>query len=50
MAFYVKDSLSYGMARMYENLMQSSKYEIKILYSLEEIADFLQTDMSLLRD
>ena len=50
MAFYVKDSLSFGMARMYENLMQSTKFEIMIFYSLQEVAAFLQTDISLLEN
>ena len=50
MAFYVKDSLSFGMARMYENLMQSTKFDIMIFYSLQEVAAFLQTDISLLEN
>ena len=50
MGFYVTDTLSFGMARMYENLLDSQHYEISINYSLEKVADFLQVDVTLLME
>ena len=48
MAIYVKDSLSFGMARMYESILDQSLYDINIYYDLQEAANFLQVDISLL--
>jgi hypothetical protein len=50
LAFYVTNALSFGMARMYENLLDSTAYDIGIFYSLKEAADFLEVDISLLSD
>ncbi len=50
MGFYVTDTLSFGMARMYENLLDSMQYDISIYYSLEEVAEFLQVDVTLLKE
>ena len=48
--FYVTDALSFGMARMYENLLDSMHYEIGIFYSCEEVAEFLQVDVAYLSE
>lgn len=50
MAFYVTNSLSFGMARMYENLLDSRAYDIGIFYSLQQIADFLNVNIALLSE
>ena len=47
MGFLVADTLSYGMARMYENLLDNESYDIRISYSLDEICDFLEIDPDL---
>lgn len=48
--FYVTDALSFGMARMYENLLDSMHYDIGIFYSLEDVAEFLQVDTAFLSE
>lgn len=48
-AFFVNNSFTFGMARMYENILDSTSYDIHIYYSLEEIAEFLDVDISLLK-
>ena len=50
LAFYVNNALSFGMARMYENLLDSSAYNLGIFYSLKEVADFLNVEISLLSE
>jgi len=50
LAFYVTNALSFGMARMYENMLDSEAFTIGIYYSLKEVADFLDVDISLLSD
>jgi len=50
MAFFVTHPLSFGMARMYENLLDNAKFEINIYYSLEEASKFLDVDLSLLKE
>lgn len=48
MAFLVTNTLSFGMARMYENLLDSKFYDIGIFYTIGENADFLDCDHKLL--
>lgn len=48
-AFFVNNSFTFGMARMYENILDSTSYDIHIYYSLEEVAEFLDVDISLLK-
>jgi len=50
MAFYVTNALSFGMARMYENLLDSTAYDIRIYYSIKEVSEFLNIDTSLLSE
>ena len=50
LAFHVTNALSFGMARMYENMLDSESYEIGIFYSLKEVSEFLEVDISLLSD
>ena len=50
LAFYVINALSFGMARMYENLLDSAAFDIRIYYSIKEVSDFLGVDASLLSD
>jgi hypothetical protein len=50
MAIYVRDALSFGMARMYESILDQYLYEINIFYDLQEVANFLQVDVSLLSE
>ena len=48
LAFYVTNTLSYGMARMYENMLDNSPFDIRIYYTLNEVATFLGVNKSLL--
>ncbi|MCK4559164.1 MAG: hypothetical protein KAV45_05220 [Calditrichia bacterium] len=48
-AFFVNNPFTFGMARMYENILDSTSYDIHIYYSLEEVAEFLDVDISLLK-
>ena len=50
LAFYVTNALSYGMARMYENMLDNSPFDIRIYYTIKEVAEFLNTDRSLLTE
>lgn len=50
MAMFVTHPLSFGMARMYENLLDNAKFEINIYYSIEEASKFLDVDLSLLKE
>ncbi|MBN2423764.1 MAG: hypothetical protein JXR46_13200 [Calditrichaceae bacterium] len=49
MVFYVNNSISYGMTRMYQNLFDDKYYDIKIFKNLCEAAAFLEVDASLLK-
>jgi len=48
MAFYVKNPLSRGMARMYQILADETNLEINIYDELDKCADFLDANISLL--
>ena len=50
LAFYVTTALSFGMARMYENLLDSAAFDIRIYYTIKEVSKFLGVDASLLSD
>lgn len=48
MAFYVNNTILYGMTRMYQNLFDDKYYDIKIFKNLSEAALFLKVDTALL--
>jgi len=48
LAFFVTNALSYGMARMYENMLDNSPFDIRIYYTINEVANFLGVGHSLL--
>ncbi len=49
MAILVNNPLSFGMARMYQMLNDDANIEINIFETIEEVANFLQIDISILR-
>lgn len=49
-AFYATNPVSYGMSRMYQNLLDCAKMEVKVSESLAETADWLGVDIALLTD
>jgi hypothetical protein len=48
LAFFVTNALSFGMARMYENMLDGAQFDIHIYYTLDEVASFLEVDPLLL--
>jgi len=49
MAFLVNNPLSYGMARMYQMLNDAPHIEISIYSNIENISEFLEVDIALIR-
>ena len=49
-AFWVSTPLNYGVARMYQALTDGTPFKIEVLYKLDEVADFLDVDRSMLED
>lgn len=49
-AFWVSTPLNYGVARMYQALTDGTPFKIEVLYKLDEVADFLDVDRSILED
>lgn len=47
-AFWVSTPLNYGVARMYQALTDGTPFKIEVFYKLDEVADFLEVDVSLL--
>jgi hypothetical protein len=48
--FWVSTPLNYGVSRMYQALTDGTPFKIEVLYKLDEIADFLDVDISLLEN
>ncbi len=48
--FWVSTPLNYGVARMYQALTDGTPFKIEVLYKLEEVADFLGVDQSLIEN
>ena len=49
-AFWVSTPLNYGVASMYQALTEGTPFEIKVLYKIEDAADFLGVDKKILED
>lgn len=49
-AFHALNPVSYGMARMYQNLLDCAKMEVRVYQSLDEAAAWLGVDIALLAD
>ena len=48
--FWVSTPLNFGVASMYKALTDGTPFEIKVLYEIEEVADFLGVDKSLIEN
>jgi len=48
-AFCVRSDFQYGMARMFQSLVESEKHEIGIFRDIESAAQWLQVDSELLK-
>lgn len=46
--FWVSTPLNFGVASMYKALTDGTPFEIKVLYEIDEIADFLGVDKKLI--
>ena len=49
-AFWVSTPLNFGVASMYKALTDGTPFEIKVLYKIEEVADFLGVDKNLIEN
>jgi hypothetical protein len=49
MAFLVNNPISFGMARMYQMLYDDPHFEINIYENREQVAQFLELDISLIK-
>jgi len=49
-AFWVSTPLNYGIARMYQALTEGTPFKIEVLYKIEEVADFLGVDQTLIEN
>lgn len=49
-AFWVSTPLNYGVSRMYQALTDGTPFKIEVLYQLNEVADFLGVEVSLLEN
>ena len=49
-AFWVSTPLNYGVARMYQALTDGTPFKIEVFYKLDEIADFLNIEQSILEN
>ena len=49
-AFWVSTPLNYGVARMYQALTDGTPFKIEVLYKIEEVAEFLGVDKSILEE
>ena len=49
-AFCVLNDFQYGMARMFQALVESDKHEIAIFRDIESAAQWLQVDSELLKN
>lgn len=48
--FWVSTPLNYGVARMYQALTDGTPFNIEVLYKLDEIADYLNVEQSILEN
>jgi hypothetical protein len=48
MAFFTKDPLTFGMARMYQMLTDDPNIQVLISENLEEISNFFEVDISVI--
>ena len=49
-AFWVSTPLNYGIARMYQALTEGTPFKIEVLYQIEEVANFLDVDKSIIEN
>lgn len=49
-AFWVSTPLNYGVARMYQALTDGTPFKIEVLYHIDEVADFLGVDKSVIEN
>lgn len=49
-AFWVNTPLNYGIARMYQSLTDGTPFKIEVLYDLDEVAEFLGVEKSILEN
>ena len=47
-AFWVSTPLNYGVSRMYQALTDGTPFKIEVLYSIDEIADFLGVNKNII--
>ena len=47
-AFLVNHASKYGMARMYESLIETEKYDVQIFQSVDSVAEWLNVDSKLI--
>ena len=48
--FWVSTPLNYGVARMYQALTDGTAFKIEVIYELEEVAEFLGINKSVIED
>lgn len=48
--FWVSTPLNYGVSRMYQALTDGTPFKIEVLYKLDEVADYLGVDISILEN
>jgi hypothetical protein len=49
-AFWVSTPLNYGVARMYQALTEGTPFKIKVLYNLDEVADYLGVEQAMIEN
>ena len=49
-AFWVSTPLNYGISRMYQALTDGTPFKIEVLYSIDEVADFLGVNKNILEN
>ena len=48
MAFLVNHASKYGMARMYESLLETERYDVQIFQTVDDVAKWLMVDLKLI--